>query len=178
MTPKRGMNCTPFRLTTPGSRTVTFSPDGTLFASAGGDGVAKIWDLAASLASGEGQEELALTVDENAVWLVEFSPDGKLLATASGDDVVRLWDTSSGQVLWQTNSDMYDVAFSPTGPGWSPAVAWVSWLCMTHRAVSCCRVSWPTRAISIRSCSVPTAARWLRAASIAASKSGPFQMIS
>jgi DNA-binding SARP family transcriptional activator/tRNA A-37 threonylcarbamoyl transferase component Bud32 len=42
---------------------VTFNSDGTLFATAAGDGVAKIWDLAAPLAAGEGREYLLYCPD-------------------------------------------------------------------------------------------------------------------
>uniref|UniRef100_A0A8C4Q748 Katanin p80 WD40 repeat-containing subunit B1 n=1 Tax=Eptatretus burgeri TaxID=7764 RepID=A0A8C4Q748_EPTBU len=65
---------------------VRFSPDGRWIASAGGDGSARIWDLAA------GKLLHNFTNHTDAINTVEFHPSEYLLATGSADRTVRFWD--------------------------------------------------------------------------------------
>lgn len=71
-------------------QTMTFNPDGSLLASAGGDGAARLWRFDA-----EGLQELmVLAGHDDQVIEPTFSPDGRFLATSSGDGTIRVWDIS------------------------------------------------------------------------------------
>jgi WD40 repeat protein/serine/threonine protein kinase/class 3 adenylate cyclase len=96
---------------------VSFNPAGTQFATASGDGTVKVWDLAKTLASGEGKSILTVKFGEelDVPWAVWFSPDGAYLATANGDGKIHYLDAVSGRELWQAPSDAYDFRFSPDG---------------------------------------------------------------
>lgn len=93
---------------------VSFSPDGSLFATASGDGTVKVWDLAATLTTGEGREQLNIT-GETFFWIVYFSPDGTRLATVNDDGVIQIWDAATGEELLRINAETYSLAFSPDG---------------------------------------------------------------
>jgi WD40 repeat protein len=76
-----------------------FSPDGTLLATAGLDGTAKVWQI-----SPDGLSPLmTLYGHKSEVNDVAFSSDGTRLATASNDGSVRIWDiTPNGASEWFT----------------------------------------------------------------------------
>jgi WD40 repeat protein len=93
---------------------VSFSPDGTLFATASGDGTSKVWDLAAILA-GESQERLSLAGGETFFWTVDFNSDGTRLATTNNEGIVQIWDAETGQELLSSNANSYGLSFSPDG---------------------------------------------------------------
>ncbi|TMQ32476.1 MAG: hypothetical protein E6K70_18330, partial [Planctomycetota bacterium] len=73
-------------------RSVAFSPDGKTLATAGSDGLVKLWG------SETGQERATLRGHADWVSCVAFSPDGKRVATASADRTVKLWDAATGKV--------------------------------------------------------------------------------
>ncbi len=90
---------------------IGFSPNEQYLATAGWDGVIKMWRTA----------DCALLWTSPAVDAIiglEFSPDGRALASGGTDGQIRLWDVASGALL-QTLSDhtsaVFCVAFSPDG---------------------------------------------------------------
>jgi len=70
-----------------------FSPDGTIMASSGSDGVIRLWDVAA------GNEIGQLLGHESEANTLSFDPSGEQLVSSSGDGIVRIWDVLSGQTL-------------------------------------------------------------------------------
>lgn len=92
-------------------KSVAFSPDGKLLASAG-SWVIKLWDVAT------GQEVRTLSGHSWDVNSVAFSHDGRLLASGSDDKTIKLWDVATGrEVLTLTGHEgsVKSVAFSPDG---------------------------------------------------------------
>ena len=74
-----------------GAEALAFSPDGTLFATAGRDWTIRLWDVATGGPLGHPLRH------DGRVRAVAFSPDGMLLAAASMDERVQLWDVASGE---------------------------------------------------------------------------------
>jgi RNA polymerase sigma factor (sigma-70 family) len=71
-------------------RAVRFAPDGQAVASAGADGVIRLW------VPDTGQVLHTLAGHCGAVNALAFSPGGKTLASAGEDGTVRLWDPATG----------------------------------------------------------------------------------
>ncbi len=93
-------------------RSVVFSPDGKLLATASIDKTVKIWDAET------GQEIRTLSGHTDWVNAAAFSPDGKFIASASRDKTVKIWNVESGEPIKTLagHSDwITSVAFSPDG---------------------------------------------------------------
>ncbi|NER49013.1 MAG: hypothetical protein F6J92_20395, partial [Symploca sp. SIO1A3] len=93
---------------------VSFSPNGKLFASVSRDNTIKIWDLE------EGEELLTLSGHQSSVKIksVSFSPDGKLLASGSWDNTTKIWDLEEGGEPLTLSGYQFgteSVSFSPGG---------------------------------------------------------------
>jgi WD40 repeat protein/tetratricopeptide (TPR) repeat protein len=90
----------------------SFSPDGRRIATAGEDGVARVWDAATAA-------PLTPPLAHNGSVLdVFFSRDGQRLATTSNDGGLRVWDPVTGKLLTpplEHPSVLRSAAFSPDG---------------------------------------------------------------
>ena len=96
-----------------GIEDLALNADGTLFASADGDGIAIIWDM-------ETGEVLHILDghDGESVEGINFSPDSRYVLTASDDALLKLWDVETGEELRTFEGHEDEVtygAFSPDG---------------------------------------------------------------
>jgi eukaryotic-like serine/threonine-protein kinase len=114
-----------------GLASVTFSPDGKLLATGGGNPpeiiqvpagksvppesdarTIRLWDPAT------GKEVRALRGHVGSIYALAFSPDGTTLATAGADRDVRIWDVATGEprvTLHGHSAAVFGLAFSPDG---------------------------------------------------------------
>jgi WD40 repeat protein len=89
---------------------VTWSPDGTRFASASADTTVRIWDAF------DGGLARTLRGHSRRLFSACYSPDGSLLASASEDGTVKVWDPRGGTVKLTLDAragDVTAVCFSP-----------------------------------------------------------------
>ena len=92
-----------------------FNPAGTVLATAGTDGMVRLWNPAS-------QQQIGTTIATTGAYGVDgvaFNPAGTMLATASNDGTVRLWDPATQQQIGTiTTTGAYGVggvAFNPAG---------------------------------------------------------------
>src|SRR5262249_22682536 len=91
---------------------LALSPDDRTVATAGTDGVVRLWDART------GQERTSLTGHADPVYGLAFRPDGKVLASSGWGRSIRLWDVGTGELLRTLENpgkDVWGVAFSPDG---------------------------------------------------------------
>jgi RNA polymerase sigma factor (sigma-70 family) len=93
------------------ARSIAFSPDGALLASAGDDGRVKLWDVASC------RQVRECVGHVGWVHAVAFAPDGKRLASAGEDGRVNLWDVPGGKELrrFDHRGRVLALAFAPDG---------------------------------------------------------------
>lgn len=89
---------------------VTFSPDGSMIASAGDDKTIKLWQPDGTLLR-------TIKGHSDTVKSVAFSPDSQLIASASKDKTVKLWrrDGTLVATLNGHTNQVNSITFSPNG---------------------------------------------------------------
>ena len=95
----------------PSLRSISFSPDGALLASAS-LGEIRLWDVATRTSAG------TLGEHDGELRSVAFSPDGTALASAADDRTIRIWDVATGQrtaTMEGHGGPVRSVSFSPDG---------------------------------------------------------------
>jgi len=89
---------------------VVFSPDGKTLATVGGNGGARLWDLATST-------QIGTPLGRSVATAAAFSLDSKTLATVGGNGGARLWDLATHTQIGMPlgSGEASAVAFSPDG---------------------------------------------------------------
>lgn len=82
----------------PTSNAPAFSKRPPLIASAGGDGLLKVWDASTG--------EVAATLDNHTdrIWALTVNPDTGTLVSGGGDSVVTFWKDTSGETAAKTSA--------------------------------------------------------------------------
>lgn len=89
-----------------------FSPDGSVFVTAGDDHTAKLWETRT------GNLLQILNGHQNWIHFTQFSSEGSVLSTSSHDGTVRFWNGKTGEALGTLKNHLsgaYRTLFSPDG---------------------------------------------------------------
>jgi WD40 repeat protein len=100
-----------------GVNRVAWSPDGRRIATAGADGLARVW-LVDERSGTPGEILFTLSGHNDEVRGVAWSPDGRHIATSSVDGTVRLSDGATGRELLTLHGlvdDLGNLSWSPSG---------------------------------------------------------------
>lgn len=101
---------------------VRFSPDGQLLATAGADGLVKLWTFDATEQGYRAIPVQTLEAHAGIVYAIDFSHDGRILASGGADGVIRLWRVGRASSDYETtlidsleghDGIVYSVSFSP-----------------------------------------------------------------
>lgn len=101
-------------------RSLAFSPDGQILASASEDNTVKLWWV------DTGAEMTTIYGHLDRVCSVAFSPDGDMIASAGKDKTIKLWQAQTGRLIktigdwnraeyYSHASDINSLVFSPQG---------------------------------------------------------------
>ncbi len=101
-------------------RSLAFSPDGQILASASEDNTVKLWWI------DTGAEMTTIYGHLDRVCSVAFSPDGNMIASAGKDKTIKLWQAQTGRLIktigdwnkaeyYSHASDINSLVFSPQG---------------------------------------------------------------
>nr|ACX33950.1 putative WD-40 repeat protein [uncultured prokaryote EC6] len=92
-------------------KSLMFTPDSTHLLTAGGDGIARVWDVA------RGTVAATLRSQPDAMNGADLSSDGRLVVTAGRDGHALLWDWRADKVLadWAHPRSVVHARFSPDG---------------------------------------------------------------
>ncbi len=90
-------------------RTIAVSPNGREIATAGDDGVIRLWDASSF------RQTRVLKGHAGAVYALDYWTDGTLLASAGWDGKVKVWDLKSGlqSLTFDAGIRRFAVAFAP-----------------------------------------------------------------
>ncbi len=92
---------------------LVFSPDGKLIATAGEDGLTRLWDASTGLMTAQCRGHA------RKVLSVAFRPDGRRIVTTSADGTVRQWDYTTGREIepsYQRHAgEVVTATYSPDG---------------------------------------------------------------
>jgi WD40 repeat protein len=95
-----------------GATSVSYSPDGVLLASAGRDGLVRLWNVETAQPIANLADHAMLVND------VAFSPDGAFLASAGEDGGIQIWDVRTHEpvrLLAGHRGAVNSMAFAPDG---------------------------------------------------------------
>lgn len=88
-------------------QSLDYSPDGSLFVSAGSDGQVLLYDGLTGEEKGAFVDGNGNVAHEKGVFAASFSKDSKYIATSSADRRVKLWEVESRKVVqkWEFEGD-------------------------------------------------------------------------